>query len=252
MIGIIGAMPEEIQELLADVRERQEEQLGPFLLHRGLLESQSVVVAQCGIGKVNAAALTQSLIHLGATSIIFTGVAGGLEPGLRVGDIVVSSDCLQHDVDVSALDYSVGQIPGESFSWQADTVLHRLALQAAQQLKGVRSVAGRILSGDQFLNSTEQMSELRETFAAACVEMEGAAVAQVCSKWQIPFVIIRSISDAGDEASAVDFRSFMPLAAKHARLVVRGVLQATYAEPDKLLKDLKSTAPLPARPARDK
>lgn len=225
MIGIIGAMPEEIQALLENLSDKHEVQKGPFTLHTGILEGKIVMIAKCGISKVNAAALTQVMILEGVRKVIFTGVAGGLEPDMKVGDIVISTDCVQHDVDVSALGYELGHVPGESFSWQADDALHHAALSVAQEITGISVYAGRVLSGDVFLDSKEKVAWLRATFQGACAEMEGASVAQICSKWDIPFVIIRSISDVGDEDSKMDFRQFTPLAAKRAKQVVEGMLQ---------------------------
>ena len=225
MIGIIGAMPEEIEALLELLSHKEETQKGPFTLHRGILEGKNVMIAKCGISKVNAAALTQIMIVEGVHKVIFTGVAGGLEPDMKVGDIVISSDCVQHDVDVTALGYALGHIPGESFSWSADKELHDAALTAANSISQVKVYSGRVLSGDVFLESAEKVAWLRETFKGSCAEMEGASVAQICSKWQIPFVIIRSISDVGNESSKMDFREFTPLAAERAKQVVEGMLK---------------------------
>ena len=218
-------MAEELELLLADLQERQDEQLGPFELHRGVLENQPVLLAQCGIGKVNAAALTQLMILQGVERLIFTGVAGALEPSLSVGDIVISTDCVQHDVDATAFDYELGQVPREPLAWAADEQLRQVALGVARALKNVQVLEGRILSGDQFIASPEKAAWLRETFGGACTEMEGAAVAQVCAKWNVPFVIIRSMSDSADDSAEVDFPAFVALAAKRAKQVVRGMLK---------------------------
>ena len=141
-----------------------------------------MVVAQCGIGKVNAAALAQVFVLEGVQQLIFTGVAGGLAPSLAVGDIVVSTDAAQHDVDVRALGYALGEVPGEPLSWTADETLQRAALTAAGALGEVAVVSGRVLSGDQFIADREQGRALHKTFGGLCTEMEGAAVAQVCSR----------------------------------------------------------------------
>ncbi|MGL4611621.1 MAG: 5'-methylthioadenosine/adenosylhomocysteine nucleosidase [Trueperaceae bacterium] len=226
MIGIIGAMTEELEALLTDLQHRQDKQFGPFTLHTGRLEAKNVVLAQCGIGKVNAAALTQVLILQGVQEVIFTGVAGALDPSLNVGDIVISIDAMQHDADVRALGYQRGEVPGETLSWKADEGLLEAAYRAAKTIEGITVLKGRVLSGDQFIASPETVKELREIFQGACAEMEGAAVAQVCSKWQIPFVIIRSISDTADHNANISFREFTPLAAARAKQVVRGMLQA--------------------------
>lgn len=223
MVGIIGAMPEEIALLVAQLDGASAKHHGPFLLHRGQLAGQPVAIAQCGIGKVNAAALTQLLICQGASPILFTGVAGALCPELTVGDLVISQDCLQHDIDVSALDYPPGQLPGEALAWPADPQLIALARASAAEL-GVAVRCGRIASGDQFIADGQTAAALYRRFEALCAEMEGAAVAQVCAKWQVPFVIIRSISDSANSDAKVDFRSFAARAAERAKAVVLGIL----------------------------
>jgi adenosylhomocysteine nucleosidase len=225
MIGIIGAMTEELEALLGDLQNRQDTKHGPFTLHSGLLEGKEVLLAQCGIGKVNGAALTQLMILQNVTQIIFTGVAGAIDTSLKVGDIVISTDAMQHDSDVRALGYKIGEVPGETLSWAADTGLLESAFNAAKTIDGINVIKGRILSGDQFIASVEKVKELREVFEGACAEMEGAAVAQICSKWNIPFVIIRSISDSADHDAKVNFREFTPLAAARAKQVVRGMLK---------------------------
>ena len=224
MIGIIGAMREELELLRADMTEVETSQPWGVSIHRGRLDGRAVAVTQCGIGKVNAAMTTVALLSLGVERVVFTGVAGGLDPGLRVGDLVISTDCLQHDVDVTALGYAIGVIPDEALSWPADPALRALALGAARGVVGERVLEGRVASGDQFVASREKVAWLRETFGAACAEMEGAAVAQVCARAGVPFVVIRAISDTADGAAEVDYPSFMPQVARTAKAVVRGML----------------------------
>ena len=225
MIGIIGAMAAEVDGLLEDLQDEHTLQVGPFELHRGMLEAKQVMVARCGIGKVNATALTQTMILNGVTRLVLTGVAGALDPSLEVGDLVVSTDALQHDVDATAFGYALGEVPGESLAWRADDELQRSALKAAESLEGVRVLSGRVLSGDQFIASQDKVAELRDTFQGSCAEMEGAAVAQVCAKWELPFVIIRSMSDTADGNAEVSFQTFMPLAAAHANALVKTMLR---------------------------
>ncbi|WP_414656848.1 5'-methylthioadenosine/adenosylhomocysteine nucleosidase [Deinococcus sp. VB343] len=225
MLAIIGAMDEEIELLLEDLRERQDVTLPGATLHRGVLDGVPVLLTRGGIGKVNAALTTAHLLGQGASRVIFTGVAGGVHPELRVGDIVVSTDLVQHDVDVTALGYEVGTVPGEPATWEADPRLRALAAQAAADVGGVRVIEGRVASGDQFIASQEGVQRLWKQFQAACAEMEGAAVAQVCSKAKVPFVVIRSVSDTADHDAQVDYRTFMPLVARHAKQVVRGMLE---------------------------
>ena len=222
-------MPEELEQLLSDLNERETVQRGAYTLHAGVLQDKSVLVAQCGVGKVNAAALAQTFVLAGVSHVIFTGVAGGVAPGLKVGDIVVSRDALQHDADVRALGYALGEVPGEPLSWAADETLQEAALASAQALAevtagAVKVVSGRVLSGDQFIADKGKVTFLFEMFGGACAEMEGAAVAQVCSRAGVPFVIVRSLSDSADGGAEVDFRAFTPLAARRAKAVVLGML----------------------------
>ena len=135
-----------------------------------------MLVAQCGVGKVNAAALAQTLVLEDVSHVIFTGVAGGVAPGLKVGDIVVSRDALQHDADVRALGYALGEVPGEPLSWPADGALQEAALAAAGALAEVAAgevkvVSGRVLSGDQFIADRDKVAFLFSTFDGACAEM---------------------------------------------------------------------------------
>jgi adenosylhomocysteine nucleosidase len=225
MIGIIGAMDEEIEALLQDLKDRQDQHFGPFTLHVGSLEHKPLTLAKCGVGKVNAAALTQLMMLQDIDQIIFTGVAGALDPELNVGDIVISQDTLQSDLDVTALGYKLGEVPGETLTFVADLTLMQLAEKAARQVEGINVKVGRILSCDQFVASPEKSAWFRETFRGLCTEMEGAAVAQICAKWQVPFVIIRSISDSADHSAQVDFREFTVLAAMRAKQVVSGMLR---------------------------
>lgn len=230
MIGIIGAMEEELELLLEALEDTKTVQRGAFTLYSGTLQGKPVLIAQCGIGKVNAAALAQVLLLEGVTHIIFTGVAGAVGDGLRVGDIVVSTDAVQHDVDVRALGYVRGEVPGDGLAWAADEALQRVALQAAEALAEVASgevrvVSGRVLSGDQFIADRAKVAELREVFGGACAEMEGAAVAQVCSRSGVPFVVIRSLSDSADGGAELDFRAFTVLASRRAKAVVLGMLE---------------------------
>ena len=223
MLGIIGAMKEEVELLLEGLQDAGKTEYPGVTLHTGRLDGLEVLVTVGGIGKVNAAMTTTYLLAAGATQVVFTGVAGGVHPELKVGDIVVSSDCLQHDVDVTALGYRLGEIPGENLSWPADETLQALALEAAHEVEGVNVTGGRVVSGDVFVASPEKVQWLWQTFGAACAEMEGAAVAQVCARHGAPYVVIRSVSDTADGGADVDYREFMPLVARHSGQVVRGI-----------------------------
>jgi adenosylhomocysteine nucleosidase len=217
-------MPEEIAALLDVLEERRDESLGALDFHRGRIEGQHVILARCGIGKVNAAATAQTLALLAPRALIFTGVAGAADRALAVGDVVVGTDAVQHDVDVTALGYEAGVVPGEPLSWSSAPALVELALAAAASIVDARVVTGRIASGDQFLADVARTGAVVEAFGAVCVEMEGAAVAQVCARAGLPFVIIRSISDGADFEAQVSFREFTVLAAGRAKRLVRSML----------------------------
>lgn len=225
LTAVIGAMREEVEKLESSLLEAKEGGAGPFRWLEGTLEGASVLLAECGIGKVNAAALTQALLIRGATRVVFTGVAGAVHPDLKVGDIVIASDAVQHDVDVTGLGYEPGEVPGSGLSWGADPHLVATAEEAASGVLGVQVRVGRVASGDTFLASAAAAARLRSEFGAVCAEMEGGAVAQVCARWGVPFVIIRSISDSADHGANVDFRKFTRVAAANADLVVRRLLR---------------------------
>jgi len=230
--AVIGAMPEEVATLLPLLQNRDSFQVGPFELHDGFLDGHPVTLAVCGVGKANAAALTQAMLMHGCERVVFTGVAGGLDPALSVGDIVVSSDAVQHDVDVTALGYELGVVPGEEgVAWTADQQLAAIALEVAKEVVPDANVLmGRVASGDAFIADDARVAELRTRFSAACAEMEGAAVAQVCARWGVPWVVIRSLSDAANGEASMDFRAFTQLAAGRAEKVVRGVLARLSSE----------------------
>ncbi|MDR6227441.1 5'-methylthioadenosine/adenosylhomocysteine nucleosidase [Desmospora profundinema] len=225
-IGLIGAMEEEIALFLEEMeREQTEEHVG-IRYHSGRLAGQSVVVCRSGVGKVNASVCTQVLIdRYGVESVIFTGVAGALDPKLDIGDIVVSTSCQQHDMDVTPLGLSKGEIPFQKVSeFQADPELIRLAEKAASMWTEGRVIRGKVLSGDQFIARVDTVRELREQMGGACVEMEGAAVAHVCHLNDIPFVVIRSMSDRADHSADVNFQEFAVIAARRSNGIVKNMI----------------------------
>ena len=223
-IAVLGAMPEEVALLLQDLTGREDRTVAGVAVHAGEFDGVPVLIAVSGVGKVNAAATAQALLVCGARSLVFTGVAGALDPQLRTGDLLIGTDAFQYDVDVTALGYERARIPGEPLAWSSDPDLVALALAAAAELPEVRVTVGRIATGDRFLANSTAAQRLHEDFGAACVEMEGAAVAQVCSRAGVPFVIIRSVSDSADESAELSFREFTDLAARRAKSLVRGML----------------------------
>ena len=225
-IGLIGAMNEEIELLLGDLQQSKRSERAGITFYEGVFHGKEVVLCKSGVGKVNAAVTTQILIDtFGVDSILFTGVAGALHPDLNIGDIVVSTVCKQHDMDVRALGFERGVIPyQERSTFEAAPDLVEKAREACERLFQGRYRLGAVLSGDQFVASRELVQELCETMDGACTEMEGAAVAQVCDMHRVPFVVIRSMSDRADGSAHVNFAEFTIQAAKHSYQIIDDIL----------------------------
>ncbi len=210
-------MPEEIQEIERSIDVRQKKTFGMREFHVGSFHGEDVVLVLSRIGKVAAATTATTLLtHFDVRSILLTGVAGGVADKVQIGDIVVGTSYIQHDMDASASQLferfeipllGLKQIPGdETLARQA----YKGALEVANMYPGAKVHQGLIGSGDQFIASAEKIKELRsELPELLCVEMEGAAVAQVCYEYQKPFASIRSISDRADGNAHVDFMKFV-------------------------------------------
>ncbi|WP_339816713.1 5'-methylthioadenosine/adenosylhomocysteine nucleosidase [Paenibacillus sp. FSL R7-0216] len=228
-IGLMGAMDEEIALLLEKVERQEKVDAAGATFVKGILHGRDVVVCKSGVGKVNAATTTQILIdRFGAETVWFTGVAGAVHPNLNVGDIVISSTCLQHDMDVRPLGYKRGITPYQDVSdFPADPALIRLAEDAcARQCTDHHYRVGRVLSGDQFIADPEFVgSVLYKELDGVCVEMEGAALAQVCHRNGVPFIVLRSISDKADGSADVNFAEFTALAARRSFAILNDMVE---------------------------
>lgn len=221
-IGIIGAMDEEVELIKSTMTvENTVEKAGCTFLS-GKIEGKDAVVVRCGIGKVNAAMCTQILIDLfNVDAVINTGVAGAVAEGITVGDVVISSDALQHDMDCSPLGDPIGVIPRMPESiFKADERLVKLAFDASSKVISGKTVTGRVVSGDQFIASKEVKDKLVENFNGSCAEMEGAAIAHICYMNSVPYVIIRNISDSADGSADVSFVEFCKEAVIHSGKIV--------------------------------
>ncbi|ABZ76198.1 purine or other phosphorylase family 1 [Shewanella halifaxensis HAW-EB4] len=200
-IAILGAMDAEIEKLLPEITQRQTHTVAKNTYYTGFIEGKPVVVTRSGVGKVNAAITTYVLINqFDVNSIIFTGIAGAAGPKLNVADVVISTALVQHDVDLTAFGAPKGQLDGyDDRYFYADEKLQALALEAAKGAVGEARVhSGIIATGDQFIADKGIVSMLLQEFNAIAVEMEGAAVAQVTDMFDIPLVVIRTISDKAD------------------------------------------------------
>lgn len=226
MIGIVGAMEEEIISLKNEVENFSVENIADIDFFIGNLFGKKIVLTKCGIGKVNAALCTTILINkFNVSKIVFIGVAGAVNKELKVGNIVISQDLIEHDFDTTIFGEEFGQIPRmKEWRFRADKNLIDLASCVCNK-NNLNFVIGRILSGDQFINSSEKVEWFRKQFAGDAVEMEGAALAHVCCLFNIPFVVIRSISDNADNSSHVDFKEFCLLAAENSKKIICGLLE---------------------------
>lgn len=227
MIGIIGAMDEELERFKEDMKMKEKLSIANFEYITGKIMDTEVVMVKCGIGKVNAAICTQILIlKFDVNAIINTGVAGALKDDLDIGDIVISDEVLYHDFDVTAFGYKRGVIPRmETSVFKADRKLVNLALKSGKRfVKSNNIVVGRVLSGDKFINNKNDLRYLFEEFGGYAVEMEGAAIGHCAHLNKIPFVIIRSISDRADVSAKIDYRQFVKRAAENSSDIVKGML----------------------------
>lgn len=219
MLGIIGAMDEEVAKIKEQLTDVEVETRAAMDFYKGRLGGKDVVVVRSGIGKVNAAMCTQILADIyKVEGVVNTGIAGSLKAEIDIGDIVLSSDALQHDMDATGFGYAVGQIPRvDTLSFKADERLIQLAQKCCAKVNpDIHTFVGRIVTGDQFVSGKEKKQWLVDTFAGFCTEMEGAAIAQACYLNSIPFLIVRAISDKADDSATVDYPVFEAKAITHS------------------------------------
>lgn len=226
-IGIIGAMEIEVTELKENMTRTKVTNKAGMAFNQGYLKGREVVVVRSGIGKVNAAVCTQILIDdFGVGCVINTGVAGSLRPEINISDIVISTDAVQHDMDVTHLGYAPGQIPGMPvLAFEADKEMAALAEKCCKRVNpDIDVYYGRVVSGDQFVSDSKVKERLISLFQGSCTEMEGASIAQAAYLNQVPFLILRAISDKADNSAEMDYPTFENAAAHHcARLTMEMV-----------------------------
>jgi len=227
-------MEHELSLLCETMGSRSVKKTGEFEFSTGSIEGKDVTVLRCGIGKVNAAVGCTLLIQQFKPScIINTGSAGGIHSELKVGDAIISTGLLYHDVDVTAFNYAPGQLPGQPQIFPADENLIARAEQAVGKLKqkkilpaGLNHCRGLIGTGDTFMHQPESIAALRRRFPdIAAVEMEGAAIAQCCRLFSVPVLVIRALSDIAGVESPVKFDEFLPVASKHSAEMVRCIVR---------------------------
>ena len=231
MLGIIGAMEDEVEKLKEQMTEVRVQAKASMEFYRGKLKGREVVVVRSGIGKVNAAACTQMLIDLfDVKMIVNTGAAGSLDSRINIGDIVVSNEVIQHDLDVTDLGYKPGDVPGTGKVFTSDKLLHDLAVSCSHEANpDVTVYEGLILTGDQFISGQEKKNWLIDTFHGLCAEMEGGAIAHVSTINEVPFLIIRSISDKADGSATMDYTQFSKMASYHSARLVEALIEKLLA-----------------------
>ncbi len=228
-IGIIGAMDAEINLLRGQMTEVSEKKIGKITFYEGKLNGKEVVLFVCGVGKVNASVGTDVVIReFGVEKIIFTGIAGAISEYLNILDIVISNKLVQHDFDLVGFGYPLGLIDGEKSAYfEADKELIELTERAALKVLGEgKSYTGVIATGDQFVANKEKVKLIGDTFNAMATEMEGAAVAQVAHMYNVPFVVIRAMSDKADGSAHMDYNEFKPKAADQSAKIVVEILES--------------------------
>lgn len=219
MLGIIGAMDVEVAKLKEMMTEVEVERASSMEFYKGRLNGAQAVVVRAGIGKVNAACCTQAMIDRYPLScVINTGIAGSLQAKIDIGDIVLSTDAVEHDMEVAVFGYEPGHIPGmKELSFVADEKLRRIAKESCEKVNpDVHVYEGRVVTGDQFISDKEKKAWLVETFGGYCTEMEGAAIAHAAYLNRIPFLIVRSISDKADDSATMDYPEFEAKAVEHS------------------------------------
>ncbi|NFW00755.1 5'-methylthioadenosine/S-adenosylhomocysteine nucleosidase [Staphylococcus aureus] len=225
MIGIIGAMEEEVTILKNKLTQLSEISVAHVKFYTGILKDREVVITQSGIGKVNAAISTTLLINKFKPDIIInTGSAGDLDESLNVGDVLISDDVKYHDADATAFGYEYGQVPQMPVAFQSSKPLIEKVSQVVQQQQLTAKV-GLIVSGDSFIGSVEQRQKIKKAFPnAMAVEMEATAIAQTCYQFNVPFVVVRAVSDLANGEAEMSFEAFLEKAAVSSSQTVEALV----------------------------
>ena len=227
MIGIIGAMEEEVAALKEDMDIQETVEQASMVFCKGKLCGKDVVVVRSGIGKVNAGICAQILVdRFRADMLINTGIAGSLDARIDIGDMVISTDALHHDMDATIFGDAIGQIPRmDTLAFPADEELVQKAAKANEKANpDIRTFTGRVASGDQFISSGEAKEKIVENFHPLCVETEGAGIAQAAYLNKVSYVIIRAISDKADNSATMDYPTFERQAIAHSVRLMKELL----------------------------
>jgi adenosylhomocysteine/aminodeoxyfutalosine nucleosidase len=225
-IAIMGAMPEEIEPIISKLDNLNVVEYAANKYYEGSYHGQEVVVAYSKIGKVFATLTATILIEkFGCDTLLFSGVAGAISPELKVGDLIIAEGLCQHDLDITAFGHPYGYVPEGEVCIPTDEKLREVAKQVAIG-KGLVLKEGIIATGDQFVANEERKNWIGSTFKADALEMEGAAVAVVCSSLNVPFFVLRAISDAADMDASFSFDEFLESSAKISADFILSMVEA--------------------------
>lgn len=226
-IAVIGAMEEEISILRDAMVERTTKVIAGSEYTKGILEGKEVVMLKSGIGKVNAAMSTAILFEEFKPDVVInTGSAGGFNSELEVGDVIISTEVRYHDVDVTAFGFEYGQVPELPAAFEADERLRKIAVNSINEMQDIKVVEGLIVTGDSFINELDHAEEINRKFVGLqAAEMEAASIAQVAYKFDIPFIIIRSLSDIAGKESNLTFDQFLGKAAVNSAKLVTKIIK---------------------------
>jgi adenosylhomocysteine/aminodeoxyfutalosine nucleosidase len=214
MIGILCAMREELEPILENMKVKEKLNHANNIYYLASFEGKDIVLAYSKIGKVNAALSATIMIEkFKIEKLLFSGVAGAIDKDLKIGDLIIATKTAQHDVDLTVFGYEPGFIPESRVFFDCDSSLNEIARKVANKM-GIKLKEGIIASGDQFIHSKEKKEWIKNTFNASAIEMEGAAVGCVCFNENIPFFMLRSISDTAEEGAGVDFDEFLEESSK--------------------------------------
>jgi len=221
-IGIIVATPEEMKELKSIIMESKKITIFNLDFYKGKINDKNYVLVKCGVGKVNAARTTQILIdNFDVESIINVGVAGGLNNKINIGDIVIGEKLVQHDFDITAFGYEKGYISETGRFFESDKELIKKCMKV--KIDNIQIMLGTIASGDIFCTDTKMKEKIRTKFNSDCVEMEGASIAQTAYLCNIPFLVIRAISDIPNRNNQIDYEQFVKKAAKNCAEFIKSM-----------------------------
>ena len=224
-LAIMGAMEEEITPLLSHFTDVQKNEYANNTYYEAKYNNLDVVIAYSKIGKVFSTLTATTMIEkFGCDTLLFSGVAGGVNPELKIGDLIVANKLSQHDLDITAFGHPHGYVPGGAVYVNTDEKLKNIALEVAYE-NNIKIIEGIIATGDQFVCDEKRKDFIANTFNADALEMEGASVAVVCDALKVPCLILRAISDTADMDAGFNFEEFLETSAKNSANFLMKVIE---------------------------